>query len=175
MIKSALSGKPLGWNPMATEPKGHPAFKLRWSFEESLDANEEWGANCGPHSLAAISGKTLTEIRAFVPGFRGWMNPTMIGESLKALGVRYRIERPRHGTMKLENGINRVQWEGPWLNPGVPARVAYFHTHWVAYVDGWALCTVIDPSLWTEYEYWRACLVGKNRPYHITHHYRIDL
>ena len=38
-------------------------------------------------------------------------------------------------------GLCRVQWEGPWTAPGVPIRVRYRHTHWVA-VD------TLDGEVW---------------------------
>lgn len=51
-------------------------------------------------------------------------------------------------------GIYRIQFLGPWLDPGVPPRVAYFHTHWVAVRGPWVLDTVVDPSSWIRLTEW---------------------
>ena len=55
------------------------------------------------------------------------MSPTMMDRAIASTGHSRRpgAEWPRHGVV-------RVQWGGPWLKPGVPPRVAYGFTHWVA-------------------------------------------
>src|SRR5690606_20100009 len=45
--------------------------------------------------------------------------------------VRFKSRRPAAAADWPRYGLARIQWEGPWTKPGVPARVAYRHTHWV--------------------------------------------
>jgi len=154
---------------LATKPR------LCYTQADSERANETWKATCGPHSVAAALGITLEQVRAVLVNYKGWMSPTQIGESLRALGKTYQL---RHNlkTSQLCNGINRIQWEGAWLNPGVHPRVAYFHTHWVAHFDGWVLCTACETSEWIPEEEWRQyhLTVPPVSHFHITHHYHLS-
>lgn len=146
--------------------------ELRFSFAESVVANAKWGANCGPHSLAAALGLTLDEVRLALGRFKGWMSPTAMEDALRRLTVD---AKPAKGlrTTHLADGINRLQWEGPWLAPGVAPAHAYPHTHWVAHRAGLVLCTVVHPAQWTPVQEWTARLAATGRPWHVTHHYRL--
>lgn len=106
--------------------------------------------------------------------YRGWMSPTMVSTTVHALGRDFTLRKGLK-TLDLCNGINRVQWEGKWLNPGVPARVAYFHTHLVAHFDGIVLCTACQPNAWIPVENWRSfhLEIDPSSPFHITHHWNI--
>lgn len=153
-----------------------PTRPLFYTDLESALANKEWKATCGPHSIAAASGKTLADVRAgMVQGgvnYRGWMSPTQVTNTLRALNVVPRQIQSKLKTMDLCNGINRVQREGKWLNPGVPPRVAYFHTHLVAHFDQWVLCTCCDTAKWIpEWEWRHFHLMCAKSPFHITHHW----
>lgn len=101
---------------------------LRFTLEDAERANDEWGCNCGPAALAAISGRSLDEIRPVMGDFerKRYTNPTLMFESLNRTGIKWwKIEGiPTHGLL-------RVQWEGPWTRPGVPMRARYRHTHWI--------------------------------------------
>lgn len=152
-------------------PSGSPP-PLRYTQDDSEKANGEWGASCGPHSLAAACGISLDDVRRAMPPFKGWMNPTMIGETLRTLGRSYTLRKGLK-TQDLCEGINRLQWEGKWLDPGVPARVAYFHTHWVAQFNGWVLCTACLADEWLPANIWRIFVAQANKPFHVTHHYTI--
>jgi hypothetical protein len=149
---------------------------LRYTEAESKAANKAWKATCGPHAIAAACGKTLEEVRAaFIPGavnYRGWMSPTQVERTLGALNVAYDVRKGLK-TQKLCNGINRVQWEGKWLNPGVPPRVAYFHTHLVAHFDGVVLCTCCLVAEWVPAEDWRSFVAAEIHPFHVTHHWEL--
>lgn len=147
---------------------------LQYTFEGSENAYAEWKASCGPHSIAAALGITLDSVRAKLTNYKGWMSPTQLGDALRALGREYALSHNLK-TMELCNGINRIQWEGKWLNPGVPPRVAYFYTHWVAHFDGWVLCTACEPSEWIPESEWRRFHLEESpaSPFHITHHYRL--
>ena len=103
----------------------------RITEREALAASESWGANCGPAALAAVIGESLEFVRPHMGDFerKGYTNPTMMYRALQSLGVEW---RRADGRGWLPRGLVRIQWTGPWTRPGVPARVAYRHTHWVA-------------------------------------------
>ena len=109
----------------------------RFNRNDAQKASDTWHCNCGPSALAAISGLTLDEVRPHMGDFehKGYTNPTLMVDSLKRVGVKFHVRRftderycdldwPRYG-------LARIQWEGPWTNPGVPIRARYRHTHWV--------------------------------------------
>ncbi len=147
---------------------------LRYTDVDSDRAEKEWKATCGPHSIAAALGKTLDEVRPALANYKGWMSPTQMTQALLKLGAFHNLTHHLK-TPNLCHGINRVQWEGKWLNPGVPARVAYFHTHWVARFGDWVLCTACEPAKWIPEWEWRHFHVNcePKSPFHITHHYAL--
>ncbi len=165
-------------------------LSLRFTEEQSEDAYDSWGANCGPHSVAAALGKTLEEVRPlFAPKFEekfqergyGYTNPTMLGNALALARVAFKLTKNLR-TDQLCEGINRIQWEGKWLNPGVPTIVAYGHTHWVACREGMVFCTAVpvhdfgDVQRWLTMEQWLTlvavlCHREKFTGWHVTHHY----
>jgi hypothetical protein len=105
-----------------------------FSAAEAIKSSDEWGCNCGPGALAAILGKTLDEVRPLIPGFeqKRYTNPTMMYEALNASKTAWRIDRGLAATRFFPKyGLARVQWEGPWTEPGVPARARYRYTHWI--------------------------------------------
>ena len=58
-----------------------------------------------------------------------------------------------------------MQWAGPWTKPGVPMRVRYRHTHWIATAetehDGLAVFDVnaICAGGWIAFDEWQSQLV----------------
>lgn len=102
----------------------------RFTIDDAVRASDEWGCNCGPSAIAAITNLTLDEVRPHLGDFESkrYTNPTLMWAALDSVGQPWkRVGReswPRWGVV-------RVQWEGPWTKPGVPARAAYRHTHWV--------------------------------------------
>lgn len=107
----------------------------RFTAADADRAHEEWGANCGPGAIAAICGLTLDELRPHMGDFekKRYTNPTLMWRVLGSLeGVAF---SHLGGDLGRGNwplyGLARIQWEGPWTKPGVPARAAYRHTHWV--------------------------------------------
>ncbi|HEX4112737.1 MAG TPA: hypothetical protein VH020_09400 [Stellaceae bacterium] len=102
----------------------------RFSASDADRAYEEWGANCGPSALAAMLDKTLDEIRPHMGDFetKHYTNPTLMYAALNSAGARWRLVKPIDWP---RYGLVRIQWHGPWTAPGVPARAAYRHTHWV--------------------------------------------
>jgi hypothetical protein len=155
-----------------------PYPELKITADASDEAHDEWKANCGPHSIAAACGLTLAEVRPHIPNYRGWMNPTQVGQTLGSIGRPYTFRKGLK-TQKLCTGINRVQWEGSWLNPGVPPAAAYHHTHWVAHFDdpasegGWVLCTAVCAWAWVHLAEWKKHNETRGDAWHITHHYGI--
>ena len=101
------------------------------TLQDQERAASEWGANCGPGSIAAMTGVALDDLRPKMGDFEAkrYTNPTLMWGTLNRLGIRwYKLEAPLTWP---KWGLARIQWHGPWTDPGVPARVAYRHTHWV--------------------------------------------
>lgn len=108
---------------------------INFTLADLEAANDAWGCNCGPAALAAICGLTLDEVRPhFGPAWPGYTNPTAMFAALRSAGAKWSWDSimvndkrpgwPRHG-------LCRIQWEGPWMKPGVPIAARYRHTHWV--------------------------------------------
>lgn len=167
----------------------------RFTADDQQDAYETWGANCGPGALAGICGLTLDEVRPLIPGFesKGYTNPTMMFDALRRLeqtrGIRWeRLHRVPAAWPSY--GLCRIQWEGPWTNPGVPARVAYGHTHWVGScarspedIGVFDINCIANGTGWSALKDWAATVVPhllRDDPkasgqWHITHAVRINL
>jgi hypothetical protein len=101
----------------------------RFTEADAQAAFDEWGANCGPGALAAITRISLEDVRSHMGDFesKGYTNPMLMCAALDSLGVKWwRVRRdwPRYGLV-------RVQWEGPWTAAGVPQRARYRYTHWI--------------------------------------------
>lgn len=106
--------------------------KLAFTLDDAQRAHDEWGANCGPGALAAVTGKTLDEVRPHIKGFdeKRYTNPSMMWAALRSMGVKW---QSRMGMLTWPaHGLVRIQWDGPWCNPGVTPLAAYRHTHWIA-------------------------------------------
>lgn len=124
------------------------------------EAHAEWGANCGPCSLAALLGCPVADVRGWFPAFpaRPWVNPTTMKGALDAAGARWSLTRramqPASGQV-VEfpvRGLAFVQFDGPWCAPGAPVTAAYRHTHWVA-VSGSAVYDA-NARCWLTREDW---------------------
>lgn len=117
-------------------------------------------------------GLTLEEVRPALVNYKGWMSPTQVIQALTTLGQKFTLTKGLK-TQELCNGINRIQWEGKWLNPGAPPRLAYFHTHYVAHFDGWVLCTACTSWRWLPVREWMWFHLKEEppSPFHITHHF----
>lgn len=98
-------------------------------FPTDIDeAYEQWGANCGPCSIAAILERSVNDIRPFLGDFesRRYMNITHLKNALDSAGVKYRSIGPN-----LPNyGLVFVQWGG---HEAKPIRVQYRFTHTIGY------------------------------------------
>jgi len=144
---------------------------LRFTYADGERAYCRWGANCGPAALAAITGKTLDEVRPFLGDFESkrYTNPTLMFESLKRLGVRhattYRGDVPGVKASGMPGfGLARIQWGGGWTKPGVPMRARYRQTHWIATVMGNNSRGVFDVNClnsggWVSFDDWERVIV----------------
>lgn len=114
-------------------------------------ANETWGANCGPCSIAALLGMSLEHLRPHLGRFeqRRYMNPTQVRGVLEQLGLRYQIV----GTTGQwpTDGLVFVQWRGPWDK--APVHVQYQHTHWIAVRGAWIY--EVNNREWCPRDFWR--------------------
>ncbi len=147
-------------------------YLLPWTPTESARAHKAWKANCGPHAIAAALSVRLDAVREAIGVFKGYMNPTQVRDTLHALRVRVGLA----GRVRVDwlcNGLNYIQWEGPWLERGVPAREAYKHTHWVAHWEGWVLCTAVNANSWLTVEEWKQRLHIQGDYWHVRAHYRL--
>jgi hypothetical protein len=147
-----------------------------------------WGCNCGPSAIAAITGKTLEQVRPYLLDFerKGYTNPTLMYAILNGMGVRYRLVHPPVSFATW--GLVRVQWEGPWTAPGVPVQARYRHTHWIGSCldDGkyWIFdCNAICVGGWIPQAEWtdqlvpwllRECQPKADGRWHITHRLEVD-
>lgn len=100
------------------------------TMAEAQTAAADWGANCGPGALAAVLDLKLGDVRLHLNGFDGkrYTNPLMMFGALRSLGISWR----RMTSGWPIRGLMRIQWEGPWMDPGVSPRARYRHTHWIA-------------------------------------------
>lgn len=96
----------------------------RFSVDDAQAAADEWGFNCGPAALCAITGKTPSEIRPFMGEFeqKGYTNPTLMKQCLARLGIAWKPIPLDRWPMW---GLVRIQWGGPWMKEGVPIRARY--------------------------------------------------
>lgn len=108
------------------------SMKLKFDELDAKRAHAEWGCNCGPAALAAVLGKTLDEIRPFMGPFeqRSYTNISNMREAIAAAGGR--IVRSYESWPPVGVGLVRIQWGGPWIANGKPARWAATATHWIA-------------------------------------------
>lgn len=159
-----------------------------WTYpydEAELDrAAREWGCNCGPGALAAILGLKPDQVRDHVPYFdaRRYTNPSMMKAALDSLNV---VIRPASNAVRLTTyGLCRIQWEGPWCDPGVPPMVAYRKTHWIGALDDCGEQLVFDVNGgWDTLAQWEretvpeltALYKGASGGWHATHRWELDL
>lgn len=102
------------------------------------EAAARWKACCGHGALAAILRCPVMYLRRAFPWAprEPWTSPKRLRLALEHLGVQvgrdalFSREWPRHPFPP--HGLVFVQFEGPWLDPGVPVKEAYARTHLAA-------------------------------------------
>lgn len=136
-------------------------------------ASAEWGFNCGPGALCGITGLSPAEIRPHLLDFeqKGYTNPTLMYAAIKQLGYQStnRFRNDEANVLKTplwpKFGVVRIQWGGPWTNPGVPMAARYRKTHWIAARRREHALEVFDVNAllggreWLTFEEWRDHLV----------------
>lgn len=104
--------------------------------QESQAAHDGWGANCGPNALAFALNVKLDDVRPAIPDFakKGYTNPTMMKDALAYFGKSFKSDLLDVPGMcsSFAMSLVRIQWTGPWTDPGANPRWAYGHTHWIA-------------------------------------------
>lgn len=143
-IDAAMAAESGGKSPAPSEPLPHNyipegAMIADYSFtqEEAQAAYDEWGCNCGPSALAFALQRSLDDVRPLISGFdeKRYTSPSMMAAALKAAGVRWTpVQDPDSMSMFDSRGIAlvRIQWTGPWTQPGANPKWAYRYTHWIA-------------------------------------------
>ena len=151
---------------------------LSYTAEESDNASRLYGANCGPHSLAAAAGVDLMTAMEAILDFKKkrYTNPTMMEFGLRHLKQRFVCTKYLHLKTLPLKGVARIQWEGTWLRSGVPSIVAYAYTHWVASNGDYVVCTACPWFGWIPYEQWvcgmdSICGAQRYDGWHVTHQY----
>jgi hypothetical protein len=114
----------------------------RFTLDDAQRARDEWNFSCGPAALAVVSGLTLQDLRPQMGDFesKGYTNPTLMFDCLNRLGINWKPRKARGPTGWHSDGLHvwprfglcRVQWEGPWMAPGVPIRPGCDRGSWVS-------------------------------------------
>lgn len=110
---------------------------VQFDRDTAQAAADEWGFNCGPGALCAVLNMTPADVRLIMGNFekKGYTNPTLMYAALQKAGVKH--ETTYRGDKlfifpPVNFGLVRVQWGGPWTEPGVRFAARYRYTHWVA-------------------------------------------
>ena len=133
----------------------------RFTRDDAQAAYDAWRFNCGPGALCAVLDKTPDEIRPHLIDFegKGYTNPTLMLDILRGLRVPFRQTYRGDGQASMyvrpALGLMRVQWAGPWTQPGVPMAARYRQTHWIGLADGHAFdVNCMDAGGWVSWEEW---------------------
>ena len=95
-------------------------------------AVQDWQASCGPGALAALLHCPVNATRPWFPSYRGWTTPPAMRATLALARCPFTVVPVCDS---LHYGLAFLQWTGRWTQPGVPARAAYRHTHWIGVAD----------------------------------------
>lgn len=157
----------------------------RFTPDEAQHAHDTWGMNCGPAAVAAICNLALDDLRPHLGDFEAkrYTNPTLMWSILRSVGARWALTKPARQWPRY--GLARIQWEGPWTKPGVPARAAYRYTHWVGAdasnpgnVGIWDINAMSNGSGWCSVADWagdlvpwllKECVPRASGGWHLTH------
>lgn len=165
-------------------------MSLPYTQAESDRASKEWKASCGHHSIAAATSRSLDAVKNSGIKLCGWMNPTMVTQCLRSLGVAFEsllipydpgVHPFAHMVFEkspVRPRIFRVQFEGPWMKGPIPGR--YRQTHYIASLEQGVVEPIYEPAEIMEHADWldladhgyKKCI--KNcTGYHFTHVWEI--
>lgn len=112
---------------------------------DEAQAADSWFFNCGPAALCAVTGLTPEQVRPHMGDFeeKRYTNPSLMVSALMSMRVPFRkryechvaVTKPPVDADWPRFGLARIQWGGPWTKRGVPIRVRYRKTHWIATAD----------------------------------------
>lgn len=107
---------------------------IRFTAEDCSRAYDLWGCNCGPSALAACCGLTLDEVRPHLGNFerKRYSNITLMRQALQSLGCRTYYWSLNGPQLFANHGLARIQWHGPWTQPGKHWFERARKTHWIA-------------------------------------------
>lgn len=140
---------------------------IRFTADDANKASEAWGFNCGPGALCAVMGMAPEELRPHLLDFeeKRYTNPMLMFSILDRLKVRYqrvyRSDDPLGKPARVDLGLMRIQWGGPWCKPGVPMQARYRQTHWCALAERSARVfdvNAVDDG-WVPYDDWATKLI----------------
>lgn len=110
---------------------------LPFTIADLHRAMEEWGCNCGPSALAFAIRSDLETARRAIPDFdrKRYTSPSMMKTALVSLRRFFTpVRNPTREAMfpPIVRSLVRIQFTGPWTQPGVNPKAAYCYTHWIA-------------------------------------------
>lgn len=160
---------------------------------ELHEAMAQWGCNCGPAALAFATQRRISV--DLVPGFavKLYTSPEMMIAGLLLQGRQWTTitppARPASVAADADCGVLfdrrpalvRIQWTGPWTEPGAALKWAYRYTHWVCtWLSGRTPMVFDINGLSQTYTGWRRSIVpellrqvGGNGGWHPTHVWRL--
>lgn len=120
-----------------------PQLRLQGRYvPDVVEAQDEWGANCGPTAIAAALELTMAEIRAAVSPngtFQGYMGVRDLGQAITKAGGRIvrAWSKPSKSELRRTDGsaiVVLIRFLGPWDD--IP-RAAAKHRHAFCYRHGY--------------------------------------
>ena len=139
------------------------------------EQHDEWGANCGPTAIAALTNREVKDVRALIErvangekskrcGCSGfWLGHMHAGHITDVLTELHR--NPKRQDFKPDEwrwpkkGLAMVQIEGPWCRPPAKPTARFRYTHTVAVIDAGPPVGVLvyDGNVpgWATEKWWR--------------------
>lgn len=98
-------------------------------------ANASLGASCGHAALAAITGREVKDVwhsarLAFEA--RQYVSAPAMEDALSLVVSRLNWRHGSSARVFPVRGLVLIQWEGPWMAPGLPFGAQLARTHWIA-------------------------------------------
>jgi hypothetical protein len=133
---------------MITLSNTRPPVFVPWDIDV---ARINFGANCGPSSFAAITGREVCRIMRYFLHFERcqWTNLTQMRHAFSEAGY---VTNVRKCELPVR-GVALMQWLGPWTKKKFFSHWSLIHTHWIAVHNGW----VFDHTAgqWQSFREWQ--------------------